>query len=626
MRINLQTNIVLNNQSKNKYNTQAIHTLIKPNINNDTISFKGFYERVQSKKKSGWWEGVKWWDHGEEEAKETVEKEIKGEIKELKKSIARKEVELSSLQSTLEDLESSHIDIRIAKKSEIGALNDTKNNNNNTIQNVKQAIKTKATIIVEQEKTNLELKKMINEQNQLIESTKSENTILQEQRSQEKRKSELKLQEDLENQRIQMQTRHDAEMDKLAGSINGSARVLDPTKRMTNVPQDNGFKMIAGYNEQKSSIVQYFGTPVALEKYGKSANVPNGILLFGPDGCGKSTFVNAIAGQFDCQLVEIPNAFNDKANMKNLRIASTQAKDLFEKNGTRTIIHIDKFDEFAPKGSRITGALKGFMDTVSKEFHATVFATTTSPEKIDDILLRDGRFKAKVAIPPANGDNAIALLKHYASGKTSLATAFAEQLDCRLVRFQQSLDDVKDMKNLLKEAKNAQKLFEADGKRTIIQMDCCEEMLAKGSRIITPFKNLMGNLSEKYHCTIFATVNSIDKMDDILLRAGRFDVKIGLSPADKKNTKEILKYYAKPFTGERVNYDELAEHIVKVQPDAAFSNSRIRRVVEDLLLNNTGIKKVTQTDLLKSIKEVGPDITKQMLELFKRQAEFIKHV
>lgn len=221
--------------------------------------------------------------------------------------------------------------------------------------------------------------------------------------------------------------------------------------------------------------------------------------------------------------------------------------------------------------------------------------------------------------------NGVLLFGPLGAGKTSLATAFAEQLDCRLVKFQQSLDDVKDMKNLLKEAKNAQKLFETDGKRTIIQMDCCEEMLAKGSRIITPFKNLMGNLSEKYHCTIFATVNSIDKMDDILLRAGRFDVKIGLSPADKKNTKEILKYYAKPFADESVNYDELAEHIVKAQPDAAFSNSRIRRVVEDLLLNNTGIKKVTQTDLLKSIKEVGPDITKQMLELFKRQIEFIKY-
>lgn len=416
MRINLQTNIVSNNQSKNKYKAQVVHTPINSNINNDTISFKGFYERVQAQKKSGWWEGVKWWDHGEEEAKELVSTNMRNEINDLKKSVAVKEVTLSSLRGTLSDLRSSHYSITSAKESEISALKDAKKNNNATIRNLETTVETKDTIIREQEETNQKLSGMIEEQNQSIENTTKENKALQRKKSEEKRKSELKLQEDLENQKIQMQTRHDAEMDKMADSINGSAKILDPTKRMTNVPQDNGFKMIAGYNEQKNSIVQHFGTPAALEKYGKSANVPNGILLFGPNGCGKSTFVNAIAGQFGCQLVEIPNAFNDKENMKNLRIASTQAKDLFEKNGTRTIIHIDKFDEFAPKGSRITGALKGFMDTVSKEFHATVFATTTSPDKIDDILLRDGRFKAKVAIPPASGNNAIALLKHYASG------------------------------------------------------------------------------------------------------------------------------------------------------------------------------------------------------------------
>lgn len=416
MRINLQPNIISNNQSKNKYNSPYLYISIKPNLLKDNVSFKGYESRVQAKKPTGFFKGVGWWWSGEDNAREQVEKEMRGEINNLKKTVATKEVTLSSLRGTLRDLRSSHYSIKSAKESEISALKDTKKNNNATIRNLETTSETKDTIIREQEETNQKLSGMIEEQNQAIENTTKENKALQRQRNEEKRKSELKLQEDLESQKIQMQKRHDAEMDKLADSINSSARVPDPTKRMTNIPKDNGFKMIAGYNEQKNSIVQHFGTPAALEKYGKSANVPNGVLLFGPDGCGKSTFVNAVAGQFDCQFVVIPNAFNDKENMKNLRIASSHAKELFEKEGKRTIIHIDKFDEFAPKGSRITGALKGFMDTVSKEFHATVFATTTSPEKIDDILLRDGRFKAKVAIPPANGDNAIALLKHYTSG------------------------------------------------------------------------------------------------------------------------------------------------------------------------------------------------------------------
>lgn len=221
--------------------------------------------------------------------------------------------------------------------------------------------------------------------------------------------------------------------------------------------------------------------------------------------------------------------------------------------------------------------------------------------------------------------NGVLLFGPLGTGKTSLATAFAEQLDCRLIRFQQSLNDAEDMKNLLEEAKNAQKLFETDGKRTIIQMDCCEEMLAKGSKIITPFKNLMDNLSEKYHCTIFATANFPERIDDILLRDNRFSIKIGLSPANKENAMSVLKHYTGRFADESIHYDELAEEILKVQPGAAFSNARIKRVVTELIDHNSN-KKITQHDLLKAIKEIGPDITKQMLELFKKQIEHVKHI
>lgn len=413
MKINLNTTTLPSN--KNYNNGKIADAKYKTNLIETPILFKGYESRVQAKKKSGVLSGMSWWWSGEEAAKEQVEKEMRDEINSLKKSVAVHEVTLTGLKNTLRALRSSHTSIQGAKESEISALTDTKKNNNSTIRSLETTITTKNTIIREQEDTNQKLTEILTEQNLLTERTTRKNKIVQKQRDREKRKSELKLEKDLETQRLQMQARHDADMDKLADSINASARALDPIKRMTNVQKVDGFRMIAGYNEQKNCIIQHFGTPTALEKYKKSANVPNGILLFGPSNCGKSTFVNAIAGQFECQLVEIPNAFKDKENMKNLRIAASKSKELFEKSGIRTIIHIGNFDEFAPKGSRITGALKGFMDTVSKDFHCTVFATTSFPEKIDDILLRDGRFKAKIDIPPANKENVIELLKHYAS-------------------------------------------------------------------------------------------------------------------------------------------------------------------------------------------------------------------
>lgn len=261
------------------------------------------------------------------------------------------------------------------------------------------------------------------------------------------------------------------------------------------------------------------------------------------------------------------------------------------------------FNHNFPKGfSKIAGY------TEEKQFLIDIIGTPIALERAGH----------KAVVP-----NGVLLFGPLGTGKTSLANAFAEQLDCRLVNFRQSLDDAEDMKNLRKEAIEAQKLFEKDGKRTIIQIDCCDTMWTKDSRVVEIFKNFMDNLSEKYHCTIFATANSIEKMDDRLLRAGRFAERVGLAPANKENAKEILKYYAQNFADESINYDLLAEEITKKQ-DGAFSNARIENIVTKLIKRLVPTnQKITESTLLQSILETGPDITKESLELFKKQ---LKHI
>lgn len=254
-----------------------------------------------------------------------------------------------------------------------------------------------------------------------------------------------------------------------------------------------GLRKIVGYKEQKDALINHVGIPIVLEKNGQAAKVPGGILLFGPLGTGKTTLVSAFADQLDCNLVNIQPTLDPKEDFYNLKKATKQAQQRFEKDKTRTIIKIDSFEAFGAKASKLIGALKGFMDDVSEKYHCTVFATTNNPEDTDRILLK---------------------------------------------RFQG----------------------------------------------------------------------------------------IGLPPANKEDTTAILKHYAHPFVNPEVNYDTLAEEIVKVQPNMAFSNFRIKNIVQTIVVDNGLDRKISQIDLLKSIKEKGPDITKQMLDLFKKQVEFIKYI
>lgn len=299
------------------------------------------------------------------------------------------------------------------------------------------------------------------------------------------------------DQMAEEQSKYATSMHKNSQAIENVNKIIKICSLADGINGHKGLEKIAGYQDQKDILINHVARPIELEKLGKPVIVPNGVMFFGPKGVGKTAFVEAFAEQLGCRLVKIQNFYEDEKNLHGLKAEAQKAKEHFEKTHIRTILQIDGFEEFAPRDSRMIGPMKGFMDVVSKD----------------------------------------------------------------------------------------------------------------------------------YHCTVLATTNHLEELDYMLLKPGRFEIKMALHPANKENAADILKHYAADFADESVNYEELAKHIVGVQPEEAFSNSGIKNVVNRCVKNiEEAGRKITHTDLLKSIQEIGPDITKQALELFREQLHYIRNL
>lgn len=168
-----------------------------------------------------------------------------------------------------------------------------------------------------------------------------------------------------------------------------------------------GFKDIAGMEELKNTVkkkVLYFlENPELAAEY--KINYPNGMLLYGPPGCGKTFFAEKFAEEsgFSYALVKA-------SDLGSTWIHGTQGKisELFKEAREKApcVICFDEFDAFAPDRSQITnthsaGEVNEFLSQLNNCGKDRIFiiATTNNPEGIDPAVLRSGRLEHKIYIP-----------------------------------------------------------------------------------------------------------------------------------------------------------------------------------------------------------------------------------
>lgn len=178
--------------------------------------------------------------------------------------------------------------------------------------------------------------------------------------------------------------------------------------------------------------------------------------------------------------------------------------------------------------------------------------------------------------------------------------------------------------NLLKLAKDANSEYQNTFKRTAIVIDDIDSLFAN-SNDIDKIKELIAEMPNKYNCIIFGTTRNPEKINPILMNNTICETIPVLPIIQRKDLAEILSFWIKPFEAENIDYDHVANTILKSLDNECFSTSKITKILEKILMDSAASSKkinfVTQFDLIQYFKEQKPDITNKELNIFIKQIE-----
>mmetsp|Transcript_800 Transcript_800/g.1294 ORF Transcript_800/g.1294 Transcript_800/m.1294 type:complete len:856 (+) Transcript_800:74-2641(+) len=185
---------------------------------------------------------------------------------------------------------------------------------------------------------------------------------------------------------------------------------------------DVGYDDVGGCSTQMTAIREAIELPLRHPTLFRHLGVrpPQGVLLYGPPGCGKTLIARAIANETGAffYLINGPEimSMGSGESESNLRKAFEEA----EKNAP-AIVFIDEIDSIAPKRDKINGeverrvvsqllTLMDGMHTCSRMKSVLVLAATNRPNAIDLSLRRFGRFDKEIDLGVPDKDGRLQIL------------------------------------------------------------------------------------------------------------------------------------------------------------------------------------------------------------------------
>ena len=173
-----------------------------------------------------------------------------------------------------------------------------------------------------------------------------------------------------------------------------------------NIRRGNGFADIAGMDDLKEKI-RYDIIDVLNDSErakGLGITIPNGILLYGPPGCGKTFFAEKCAEEMQCHFMYVK--CSDVAS-PYIHGGQEKIARLFEeaREKSPTLLFLDEVDALLrtrtkQQNASESGEINEFLCQINNcgESGVFVIAATNMPEEIDEAALRAGRLERKYYI------------------------------------------------------------------------------------------------------------------------------------------------------------------------------------------------------------------------------------
>ena len=171
-----------------------------------------------------------------------------------------------------------------------------------------------------------------------------------------------------------------------------------------------GLDKVAGMHVLKDllrrEVVGPVRDPEPYRRYGLS--IPNGILLYGPPGCGKTYIARQLAEELGYYFVEI---IPSELASPYIHQSVMRIRELFDSAAEQApaIIFIDEFEALVPSRSELGGHQQYKAEEVNEflahlngcsQKNIFVIAATNQPDKIDPAVRRTGRLDKLIYVGP----------------------------------------------------------------------------------------------------------------------------------------------------------------------------------------------------------------------------------
>jgi len=181
---------------------------------------------------------------------------------------------------------------------------------------------------------------------------------------------------------------------------------------------------IGGLEEVRQELKEAVEWPLKYPEMFKRAGIRpvNGILLFGPPGCGKTLLAKAIATESSLNFITVkgPELFD-----KFVGETEKAVRDRFRKarQSAPSILYFDEFDSIAKTrgateegygsklGDQVVNQILVEMDGLEDRKGVIVMASTNRLEMIDKAMLRPGRFDRIIYVPPPDAEARLKIFK-----------------------------------------------------------------------------------------------------------------------------------------------------------------------------------------------------------------------